>query len=154
MLRFWFDDLLGLEGLDEARDEGLGEGFDVLDVDRLADVLFDLVELGVCLFLAALAGFTGVLNSGSFAAIVKLNSFMGDTEDLLLATVDLRVDCDLEAERFALLAEAVVFFLMEAGVVFALDDLGLGVPLMGFEDLLAGVAVCLAIMFVALIINN
>lgn len=48
----------------------------------------------------------------------------------------------------ALLAEeAVVFFLIEAGVVLVFElALGLGVPLMGFDALFAGVADCLAIL--------
>lgn len=47
---------------------------------------------------------------------------------------------------FDLLVELLaLFFLIEVGVVFAFVDLGLGVPLIGFEALLAGVAVCLAI---------
>lgn len=137
------DNLLGLGGLDDDLEGGRAD----LVADFVADlILFDLVELAA-FRLTALVGLTGVLNSCSLAPTVKLCSLMGDTEDLLLATLDFRVDCDLLVDLFDLLAEDVVFFLIETGVVFAFDDLGLGVPLMGLEFLLAGVAVCLAILF-------
>lgn len=74
-----------------------------------------------------------------------LNSLIGETEDLLLLAVDFFEDFDAEDLGLGLLVELVVFFLIEEGVVFAFEDLGLGVPLIGLEALLAGVAVCFAI---------
>lgn len=142
------DDLLGVEGRDDDLDGGRAFVVeDLLGVDLFIGVLLDLVDDGAFL-LAALAGLTGVLKSCSLLApSVKLSSLIGETEDLLLA-VDFRVDCDLPADLFAfeLEEEEVVFFFIEAGVVLAFDDLGLGVPLMGFEALFAGVEVCLAIL--------
>lgn len=159
-------DLLGVWGLGEALDEGLDDDDDFvaddfeaddLVADRLAAaavvevLLLDLAELAGFL-LVALAGLVGVLKSRSPRPNVKLSSLMGDTEDLSLVAVGFLVE-DLVADRFALLVDelAVLFFFIEAGVVFALDDFGLGVPLMGFDDLLAGVAVCLAIVAVLLL---
>lgn len=139
--------MLGVEGRDDDLDGGRAFVVeDLLGVDLLIGVLLDLVDDGAFL-LAALAGLTGVLKSCSLLApSVKLSSLIGETEDLLLA-VDFRVDCDLPAGLFALeLEEEEVFFFIEAGVVLAFDDLGLGVPLMGFELLFAGVEVCLAIL--------
>lgn len=73
---------------------------------------------------------------------------IGETDLLLVLAVDFLVDADLLAERFALLAGVVVgFFFIDDGVVFAFEDFGLGVPLIGFDDLFAGVAVCLAIFY-------
>lgn len=134
--------LFGLAGLDEeARDAGRG----VLLADLEPAARFE--ELGVVFFLLAL--FAGVLTfeSCSLPPTVKLNSLIGDTLDLLLLfgaffEVDfapLGLDLDFDAE-------AGCFFLMEAGVVLALDDLGLGVPLTGFDARFAGVGVCLAIL--------
>lgn len=144
--------MFGVEGLDEEREDGRAlDGDDVVEVDfdaERAGALVDLaVELGG-LFLAALdllGVFNGVLVSISPPA-VKLNSLIGDTEDLLLAR-DFLADAVflLEVGRF-LLVEAELFFLIGVGVVLALDvAFGLGVPLMGFEALFAGVGVCLAI---------
>lgn len=138
----WEDAFDGLEG----RDDGLDD--EALLADLLAAVLLvDFAELGG-LLLAALAGLTGVLKSAPLvtSAPTKLVSLMGETEDLLLADGFLD-EADLEVDRLALLADAVERFLIEAGVVLALDDLGLGVPLMGLDERLAGVVVvCLAIM--------
>lgn len=139
--------MLGVEGREDL-DGGLVFVVDdfLLAVD-LVGVLLDLLDAGAFLF-AALAGLTGVLKSCSLLApSVKLSSLIGDTEDLLLA-VDFLVDCDLLADllAFELDEEEVLFFFIEAGVVLAFEDLGLGVPLMGFEVLLAGVAVCLAML--------
>lgn len=135
-------DLVGLEGLDDDLDGGRAD----LVADFLVEVLLDLAELAD-FRLTALAGLTGVLKSCSTAPTVKLNSLIGDTEDLLLAAFDFLVDCVLLVERFALLTdEDAVFFLIDVGVL-AFDCFGLGVPLMGFEARLAGVAVCLAILF-------
>lgn len=144
------DDLLGVEGLDEDLDGGRAFVEDLL-FDLLLDevLLLDLVAEDGVFLLAALAGLTGVMKSCSLLApSVKLSSLIGDTDDLLFV-VDLRVDCDFPVDllAFELEEEADVFFFIEAGVVLAFDDLGLGVPLMGLEVLLAGVAVCLAIMF-------
>lgn len=136
-------DLFGLEGLDEDLDGGRAD----LVADFLVEVLLDLVELAD-FRLTALAGLTGVLNSCSTAPTVKLISLIGDTDDLFLSAFDFLVDCVLLAERFDLLTdEEAVFFLIDDGVVLAFEDLGLGVPLIGLEALLAGVAVCLAILF-------
>lgn len=86
------DLLLGVDGRDdEARDDGL-DGF---VADLLAGVLVDLAELGVALLLAALTGLTGVLNSCSGSLpepTVKLNSLIGDTDDLLFVVVVAAVD--------------------------------------------------------------
>lgn len=147
--------LLGVDGLDEALDEGLFE--DDLGVDLAADdvdFLADLLAAGLFLadFLAdddvsavdflftALAGLTGVLKSW-WSPTVKLSSFIGDTEDLLLTADFLAADAVvfLALDRLVDGVE-LFFFFIDDGVV-----LGRGVPLMGFEDLLAGVAVCLAI---------
>lgn len=73
----------------------------------------------------------------------SMSSLIGETVDLLVA-VDFLADCDFDADFLALLdGVELVFFLMLAGVFGAL---GLGVPLMAFGVLLAGVEVCLAIM--------
>lgn len=135
-------DLLGLEGLDDDLDGGRAD----FVADFFVEVLLDLVELAD-FRLAALAGLTGVLKSCSTVPAVKLISLIGDTEDLLLAAFDFLEDCVLLVDLFDLLAEVEAFFLIEAGVVLAFVDLGLGVPLIGLEALLAGVAVCLAILF-------
>lgn len=114
--------------------------------ERLA-VFVDLVELDDFL-LAALAGLTGVLKSGSVVIVVKLSSLMGETDDLLLA-VDFLAELEMAfvADFLAFVADEADFFLMEAGVVLALAEvLGLGVPLIGFEARLAGVVVCFAIL--------
>lgn len=121
-------------------------------MDLLPEVRLDLAELaGLLLLVLDEDGLVGVLKSGcSPAPNVKLSSLIGETEDLLLAVVGFLEDCVFEVERFALLLEeAELFFFIDVGVVLAFDDLGLGVPLIGFEaDLLAGVAVCLAILLV------
>lgn len=141
----------GVEGLDvDALEEGLADLF----ADRLAGVLLD-AELAGCLRLDALAdGFVGVLKSflstlSPLGEPVKLSSFIGDTEDLLLACGFL--DDDFLADevlaavvRLALLVEAdlgAVCFLIGVGVVLAFVELdfGRGVPLIGFDVLLAGV---------------
>lgn len=156
MVAFCCDDLFGLEGLGEARGDGFGEalaaeGLGDFDLGLAADafLLFaDLAtELGVFLF-AGLAGLTGVLKPASESPAVKLCSLIGETEDLLLVdAADFFVDCDFIADaRLDLVAEAVVFFFIEAGVVLGFDDFGLGVPLIGFDARLAGVGVCLAIL--------
>lgn len=140
------DDLLGVEGRDEDLDGGRA-----LVEDLLFDLLLDevlLLDLDGAFLLAALVGLTGVLKSCSLLApSVKLSSLIGDTDDLLFV-VDFRVDCDFPDDLLAFELEDEVddFFLIEAGVVLAFDDLGLGVPLIGFEVLFAGVAVCLAIL--------
>lgn len=130
--------MLGVDGRDEAR--GVFAFTDLTD-------LVDLAELAGFL-LAALVGLTGVLKSGCSLdvcdAAVKLDSLIGDTEDLLLAA-DLRCDgVGLLLERFALPADAAVFFLIEAGVLAV--DFGLGVAFIGFGVRFAGVGVCLAIL--------
>lgn len=144
------DLLLGVDGLDEVLEAGRDDG-------RLADLVADLWagvravdlvdELGAALLLAALAGLTGVLKSCTFGdPTVKLNSLMGETEERLLVELVFLVDCDLDADEAVLVvglflpvdAEAALF-LIGVGVVLAFDDLGLGVPLMGFEARLAGV---------------
>lgn len=140
------DSLLGVEGLDEDLDDGL----DAFVADLFAGVLLDFADpVG---FLLTGVGLTGDLKSGSVTTVVKLSSLIGDTEDLLLMAVefDFLADCDVDfvAGFRDLLADDVAFFFIEAGVVLAFEDLGLGVPLMGFEALLAGVAVCLAILIV------
>lgn len=164
----------GVDGLDEILEAGL---VDVdLVADLLADVLDNLapddeVELVGGLFLAALAGvlagvldedlagvfagvfagvLTGVLESCCESApVVKLNSLMGDTEDLLLAS-DFAVDAvpllDAEA-RFLLVEAEIVLFLIGVGVFLAVElAFGRGVALMGLELRLTGVGVCLAIL--------
>ena len=139
--------LLGVDGLDEL----LGVGFAcfVADFAGVRVAVDFLIEL--CGFLLeALACLTGVLESCCSPEFpVKLNSLIGDTEDLLFATAFL-VDCvdvvGFFADLFLLVdAEARCCFLIGDGVTFALVDLGLGVPLIGLEALFAGVAVCLAI---------
>lgn len=154
------DLLEGVEGLDvEALDEGLAD----LLADLLAGVLFE-VELAGCLRLVALAdGLVGVLKSflsrlSPLGDPVKLSSFMGETEDLLLVC-GFRTEAFLEDEvlaagvRLALLVEAdlaVACFLIGVGVVLAFVELdfGRGVPLIGFEVLFAGVCVALAMVLV------
>lgn len=146
--------LLGVDGLDEARDEGLlvedlGEGLvddeadEDLLVDRLTDglVLVDFfadVEAAVDFLLTPLVGLTGVLKSVS-PPTEKLSSLIGDTEDRLFMA-DFLVEAELFLVLDLLLAGVeLFFFFMDDGV-----DLGLGVPLIGLDDLLAGVAVALA----------
>lgn len=103
-------------------------------------------ELGVLRFFATLDGLAGDLKSLVSDSPIKLNSFIGDTDDLLrLALLD-EVAGFLALERLVtgvLVSDDVVFFLSDAGL-----DFGRGVPLIGFEDLLAGVADCLAILLV------
>jgi len=139
-------DLFGVVGLGEARDDDLEGVLDGLVMGLLVEFLLDFVEL-VDFFLVALDGLAGVLKfCSSPAPSVRLNSRIGDIVDLLLA-VDFLVDCGvaLEAGRLALEDdEELLVFFMDAGVVLAFEDLGLGVLLMGFEARLAGVAGCLA----------
>lgn len=131
--------LLGLAGRDEGRD---AEGRGVLAADLLAD---RLAELGVVFLLVALL--TGVFKSCSLLdPIVKLSSLMGDTLDLL--EVFLEVDLAALGRRAFVLLDGL--FLIEAGVVLAFEDLGLGVPLLAFEARFAGVGVCLAILILIL----
>lgn len=153
------DALLGVEGREfELLDEGLDEDDDWVcfeadfEADLLADddLLLDFLTELAGFFLMALAGLAGVLKLDSPpVAPVKLNSLIGDTDDLLFTLLAVDFLADFVVDLF-LLAGVVVFFLMEAGVVLALLEapaaLGLGVPLMGFEVRLAGVAVCLAIL--------
>lgn len=85
------------------------------------------------------SGLVGVLKFFWSGEDVKLSdSLIGDTKDLF--TNGLLEEAIFLALVFLLAGVVVFFFLIELGV-----DLGLGVPLIGFEDLLAGVAVCLAI---------
>lgn len=164
------DDLLGVVGLDDVLDGGRAVDVDLLADELVVDLLvagvefclaLDLLltagllfgvalpiacffadELGVFLFLAALDGLAGDLKSLFSDSPIKLNSLIGETDDLLRLADE--VAGFLALERFptgVFVADEVVFFLSDAGV-----DLGLGVPLMGREDLLAGVADCLAIM--------
>lgn len=165
----------GVDGRDEALDGGLlaDEAFVMTLFDLLDGVLaVDLAADAGALLLAALAGvLAGVLDGvlveddadlllaggvaliGVFESVseapVKLNSFMGDTDDLLVAESDLRADVAdlLVADGRFLLVDAAAFFLAGVGVL-AVDALGLGVPLMGLEALLAGVGVCLAILII------
>lgn len=74
---------------------------------------------------------------------MKLSSFIGETDDLLFMADFLADAVVFLALDLLLAGVAAFFFFIEDGVV-----LGLGVPLMGFEDLLAGVAVCLAIIII------
>lgn len=141
-----WDTLFGLTGLEEGLDDE-GRGVLLLVADDLlaADAVLLEELLGVFLLVALL---TGVFKSCELLPMVKLNSLMGDTLDLLLAAADAFLDVDLAPLGLLLRdfeAEPADFFLMEAGVVLALDDLGLGVPLTGFEARFAGVGVCLAI---------
>lgn len=146
-----WDTLFGLAGRDEGLDD---EGRGVLlllaaEEDLLADLL---AELGVFLLLALLIG---VLESCSLPApppMVKLSSLMGETLDLLFAAAFFEVDLVALGRLRDFEPDAVVFFLIEAGVVLAFDDLGLGVPLLAFDALLAGVGVCLAIVDVWLFV--
>lgn len=151
--------MLGDEGLEfEFLDEGLAADDGCLDADLEFDLLLVDLELD---FLTELVGFflvglvaddlSGVLMSDSAMAPRKLNSLIGDTEDLLLTLLE--VDFLADALEFVvrlalLLAEVVGFFLIEEGVFLAEAPaaFGLGVLLIGFEALLAGVAVCLAIL--------
>lgn len=142
--------LLGLEGLEEEREAGLEEDLEAdfaaagVDDDLLAGVedlvlgVLVLVDLFEVDFLAEpLAGvFAGVLETlflkfSSSNPMEKLNSLMGDTEDLMLDPLTL---VDTRGLRLALL----VALFSEAGFDFAMEDLGLGVPFMA-GVLLAGV---------------
>lgn len=163
----------GVDGLEEVLAGDLAEDgafVMTLDCDLLAGVLLDedlaADDAGFLLAAAVLAGvFAGVLvvvddlfevggdlvgdlESESEAA-VKLNSLMGDTDDRLVADRDFLVealDRLLVDGRFLLVDEELGLFLLGVGVL-AIDDLGLGVPLMGLaEAFLAGVGVCLAIL--------
>lgn len=150
--------LLGDEGLElELLDEGLEADAGCFDADfemdlLLVDLVVDFLAELLGFFLLGLADLTGVFMSDSARAPEKLNSLIGDTEDLLLTLfeVDFLAE-DLALDRLPLLlAEVVGFFLIDDGVFLAEAPaaFGLGVLLIGFEALLAGVAVCLAIFLI------
>lgn len=168
--------MLGVAGLEEVRDAGLAFDDDEPD-DFVAerdgvladdDLEADFVAEPAGLLLAALGLLAGVLTgvlAGVLAGVltgvlvstsalaVKLISLIGDTSDLLLAR-DFLVEAAFrfDAGRF-LLVDAAVLFLIGVGVVLAFEDaFGRGVPLIGFEALLAGVGVCLAIVYLCILI--
>lgn len=152
----------GVVGLDDGLVGVFGSDF-VTPVDCLAISLFDDLEaeaeLGAGFLLAALAGvlaildgvleadLTGVLESCcSGMAPVKLCSFMGETEDLLLESDFLAEAADrlVVDARFLLVDADVVRFFIGVGVPLLF---GRGVPFIGLELRFAGVVVCLAILY-------